>query len=1011
GTMACTDGSVIATNGIATFDGCAITGTIGNYTLTASAADLTSATTDSFILGFGAATHLAVTTQPSGAANAAAFTTQPVITVLDSSGNVVTDSSDSVTLASSAGTFACTSNPVNATNGIATFAGCKITGTVGDYTLLATASSLNGATTDSFSLGFGAATHLAVTTQPNGAANGVALTTQPVITVLDSAGNTVTDSSANVTLAVATGSGTLACTDASVTPTNGIATFAGCKITGTVGSYTLTATSGSLASATTDSFTLGFGAATKLAVTTQPSGAANGVALTTQPVVTVQDASGNTVTDSSASVTLAVDSGDGTLACTDGSVTATNGIATFAGCAITGTIGNYTLTASATDLTSATTSSFNLTYGAAAKLAVTTQPSGAVNGVAFTTQPVITVLDSSGNVVTDLSDSVTLASSAGTLACTGNPVNATNGIATFAGCKITGTIGNYTLLATSGSLTSATTNSFTLTFGSANRLNVTTQPAGAANGVAFTTQPVVTIEDASGNTVTGSSASVTLAVATGSGSLACTDISVTATNGIATFAGCKITGTVGSYTLTATSGSLASATTDSFTLAHGSATKMAFTTQPGGAANGVAFTTQPVVTVQDASGNTVTGSSASVSLASSAGTLACTGNPVNATNGVATFRGCSLTGIIGLYTLTATSGGLTGATTNSITLTYGAAAKLMVTVQPSGAVNGEAFTTQPVVTVLDSANNIVTDSNAQVTLAVASGTGSMDCTNTGGLTATASNGIATFIGCSLSGTVGNFTLVASSGSLTSATTSSFSLTAAAPGTPGISAAVSSGSSPIWVDRETVTLTDSLDNAGVASVAYYSCPASAGSCTSNTPWSLIGSSSTGPDWSVSWTSLPADGTYRVVAVATGANATVSAPSSAVQIGIDSNGPTVAAPSVAAAHTSGSSPLTVSNEDLTLTDTSVSDTGSGVKSVSYYYCAGASGACSATLIGTSTTASGNYSVTWAAPLPADGAYRIQAVASDNVTNSTTSSSTPINVDSGAPTVSKPIVNGFQ
>jgi len=1013
GTMACTDISVTATNGIASFDGCAITGTIGNYTLTATSGSLTSATTDSFTLGFGAASHLAVTTQPGGAANAAAFTTQPAITVLDSASNTVTDSSDSVTLAlaTGSGTLACTNTSVNATNGVATFAGCKITGTIGDYTLTASAFDLTSATTDSFTLGFGAATHLAVTTQPNGAANGVALTTQPVITVLDSAGNTVTDSSANVTLAVATGSGTLACTDASVTPTNGIATFAGCKITGTVGSYTLTATSGSLASATTDSFTLGFGAATKLAVTTQPSGAANGVALTTQPVVTVQDASGNTVTDSSASVTLAVDSGDGTLACTDGSVTATNGIATFAGCAITGTIGNYTLTASATDLTSATTSSFNLTYGAAAKLAVTTQPSGAVNGVAFTTQPVITVLDSSGNVVTDLSDSVTLASSAGTLACTGNPVNATNGIATFAGCKITGTIGNYTLLATSGSLTSATTNSFTLTFGSANRLNVTTQPAGAANGVAFTTQPVVTIEDASGNTVTDSSANVTLAVATGSGTLACTDASVTPTNGIATFAGCKITGTVGSYTLTATSGSLASATTDSFTLAHGSATKMAFTTQPGGAANGVAFTTQPVVTVQDASGNTVTGSSASVSLASSAGTLACTGNPVNATNGVATFRGCSLTGIIGLYTLTATSGGLTGATTNSITLTYGAAAKLMVTVQPSGAVNGEAFTTQPVVTVLDSANNIVTDSNAQVTLAVASGTGSMDCTNTGGLTATASNGIATFIGCSLSGTVGNFTLVASSGSLTSATTSSFSLTAAAPGTPGISAAVSSGSSPIWVDRETVTLTDSLDNAGVASVAYYSCPASAGSCTSNTPWSLIGSSSTGPDWSVSWTSLPADGTYRVVAVATGANATVSAPSSAVQIGIDSNGPTVAAPSVAAAHTSGSSPLTVSNEDLTLTDTSVSDTGSGVKSVSYYYCAGASGACSATLIGTSTTASGNYSVTWAAPLPADGAYRIQAVASDNVTNSTTSSSTPINVDSGAPTVSKPIVNGFQ
>ena len=134
----------------------------------------------------------------------------------------------------------------------------------------------------------------------------MALTTQPVITVLDSAGNTVTDSSANVTLAVTAGSGTLACTDASVTATNGIATFAGCKITGTVGDYTLTASAADLTGATTDSFTLGFGAAAKLAVTTQPNGAANGVALTTQPVVTVLDSSGNTVTDSSASVSLAV---------------------------------------------------------------------------------------------------------------------------------------------------------------------------------------------------------------------------------------------------------------------------------------------------------------------------------------------------------------------------------------------------------------------------------------------------------------------------------------------------------------------------------------------------------------------------------------------------------------------------------------------------------------------------------------------------------------------------------
>jgi hypothetical protein len=209
----------------------------------------------------------------------------------------------------------------------------------------------------------------------------------------------------------------------------------------------------------------------------------------------------------------------------------------------------------------------------------------------------------------------------------------------------------------------------------------------------------------------------------------------------------------------------------------------------------------------------------------------------------------------------------------------------------------------------------------------------------------------------------------------------------------------------------VTLSDSLDNAGVSSVTYYECPASAGTCNAAAPWTVIGTSSNGPSWSFSWSNLPAEGTYNVVAVATGANATVSAPSAAAQLGVDTTGPTIAAPSVAAARTSGSSPLVVGNEDLTLTDTSVSDSGSGVGSVAYYYCAGASGTCSRTLIGTSTTASGNYSVTWAAPLPADGAYRILAVATDKVTNASTSSSTSINVDSGAPTVSKPIVNGFQ
>jgi hypothetical protein len=216
-----------------------------------------------------------------------------------------------------------------------------------------------------------------------------------------------------------------------------------------------------------------------------------------------------------------------------------------------------------------------------------------------------------------------------------------------------------------------------------------------------------------------------------------------------------------------------------------------------------------------------------------------------------------------------------------------------------------------------------------------------------------------------------------------------------------------------VDGETVNLTDSPTDSGgsgVASVAYYYCPTSAGSCTSSTPWTSIGSSSTGSSWSVAWSTLPADGTYNVVAVATDETSNVSSPSTATEVGVDTTGPLVSAPQVAATVSYGSNPTYVSNEDVALTDPSVSDAGSGVSSVAYYYCAGSSGSCSTTLIGSSSTSAGSYPVTWGAPLPADGPYRIEAVATDNVTNATTSTSTLVTVDATPPTVSTPSVNGI-
>jgi Spherulation-specific family 4 len=421
--------------------------------------------------------------------------------------------------------------------------------------------------------------------------------------------------------------------------------------------------------------------AAQLAFTAQPGGGADGAVWSAQPTVSVENSGGTVVTGDSSSVTLGIASQPGsgaTLSCTANPVTASNGVASFAGCKITGKAGTYTLTATDGSLTAATSSSFSVTVGPATQLAFTTQPGGGTNGAVWSTQPKVSVEDAGGNVVTANASSVTLAiasqpGSGAALSCTKNPVTASGGVASFAGCKITGASGGYTLKATDGALTAATSSTLSITAGSATKLAFTTQPGGGANGAAWATQPTVSVEDASGNVVTGNASSVTLAIASQPGSgatLSCTANPVTASNGVASFAGCKITGKAGSYTLRATDGALTTATSGTVSITAGAPTKVVFTTQPGGGSSGAVWSTQPKVSVEDASGNVVTGNASAVTLAiasqpGSGATLSCTANPVTASNGVASFAGCKITGTSGSYTLRATDGSLTAATSSS----------------------------------------------------------------------------------------------------------------------------------------------------------------------------------------------------------------------------------------------------------------------------------------------------------------------------------------------------------
>lgn len=87
-----------------------------------------------------------------------------------------------------------------------------------------------------------------------------------------------------------------------------------------------------------------------------------------------------------------------------------------------------------------------------------------------------------------------------------------------------------------------------------NQLKFTTQPGGGTAGTLWATQPVVTLQDSSGTTITGTPQTVTLAIQNnaGPGGKLTGNVTVATVAGVATFSGLSIDKTGKGYTLTAT---------------------------------------------------------------------------------------------------------------------------------------------------------------------------------------------------------------------------------------------------------------------------------------------------------------------------------------------------------------------------------------------------------------------------------------------------------------------------
>ena len=143
---------------------------------------------------------------------------------------------------------------------------------------------------------------------------------------------------------------------------------------------------------------------------------------------------------------------------------------------------------------------------------------------------------------------------------------------------------------------------------------------------------------------------------------------------------------------------------------------------------------------------------------------------VQVVNGVATFTGLTLNKA-GVYTLQATSGGLTPAVTNAITVMPAAASQLVVISQPPPLVTvgtGIAF----VVAAEDSYGNLDPTFKGNVTVSLAFNPIGVKLGGT--LSATASNGLAVLTGPTLN-RVGGYMLTATNPTLTAASTDEFNV--------------------------------------------------------------------------------------------------------------------------------------------------------------------------------------------------------------------------------------------
>ena len=772
-------------NGVAAYTNLSLSGQAGTYQLRFTAANLTAVTSGNITLS---AASLAITTQPSPAASSGTpLPQQPVVRLVDAQGTPVSQGGVVIT-AAVVGSGATLNSPATATtnaSGVASFSGLTLTGKVGSYQLSFSAPGVTSVTSTAILLAAGPPSALLLATAPPASGStGVPLSPQPAIQLVDASGNPVMVAGRTITAALGTtpGGGSPAVSGASAsTNGSGRATFTSLAITGPLGTYTLRFQSTGLTETVSGPIAMLAGPPARIEIITQPPNSVqNGEPWSATPAVRVEDANDNPVPGVAVIVVRSAGSSSGVLGGTLTQTTGANGQASFPDLSLAGPLGDYRIRWSVGNITSPSSREFTLTAGPPARLGIVTQPSAtARNDQPFPTQPVIQVQDVGGNPVAagGLSITAAIASGGGTL--TGNPATTgSNGRAIFSGLKITGGIGVRTLQFSSGTLQPVTSASINLLAGTATRIVITTQPpATIVAGQVVVPNPVVDLEDVSGNNVDSSGVLITVSQ-TGAGSLGGTLNRQTNSSGQATFNDLRFNGEAGTRTLSFAGTGLQSATSNSVEVTPMPSLLVVTTQPPSSARSGIPLSTAPVVQVRDAGGSPVPGVPVSAALVESGSVSGTTSGTSNAQGNV-TFTGLTISGTVGTKTLrfSTSVSGVPAVNANALNLTAGPAAQLGMATQPgSPATNGVNLLPQPVVRLLDAQGNALDSTGASVTAELVQGTGTLNGTKT---VQTNGSGQAVYSGLDITGTApGPFVIRFTAGSLTPVQSAPITLQAA-----------------------------------------------------------------------------------------------------------------------------------------------------------------------------------------------------------------------------------------